>query len=321
MPAKSTRSTSRTIIFVALGANILVAVIKFCAAAWTGSSAMLSEGIHSTVDMGNELLLLYGMHRGERAPDHEHPMGHGREVYFWSFAVALMFFAVGAVAAINQGITSVLHPRSVQNVEASYLVLLISALIDGTSWWIELHLFKGKRRYSQVINAIHRSKDPPSFVVLFEDSASLIGLAIAFLGIYLSSRFNLPVLDGVASILLGLVLAGTAVLLGMETKSLLIGEPADGAIVTSIIGIAETIDGITCVNNVLTVHLAPQQIIAALSIEFDDVLKTPEIEAKITELEHRVRRQHPAVIALFVKPQSPEAYRDMVKRRFDKTRS
>lgn len=310
------RYSSRTIIYVALAANILVAATKFAAAAWTGSSAMLSEGIHSTVDTGNELLLLYGMHRGAARPDRDHPLGNGREVYFWSFAVALLVFALGAGASLHEGFIHVLNPAPIRNVAANYVVLALSAVIDGSSWWITLRTFKAKKRYSEILGAIRSSKDPPAFIVLFENSAALLGLGVAFVGIYLSTTLNRPVLDGVASIFIGLVLATVAILLARETKSLLIGERADQIIVDSIVQIAASMQGVAHANGVLTVHLAPEQIVVALSVEFADELKTSEIEANVTELERRIRRIHPAVVALFVKPQSPEGYKQMIAQRY-----
>jgi cation diffusion facilitator family transporter len=310
------RFSSRTFIYVALGANCLVAAIKFAAAAWTGSSAMYSEGIHSVVDMGNECLLLYGLHRSAARPDHEHPLGYGREVYFWSFAVALLVFAVGAGASLHEGFTRVMDPQPIQNVGANYIVLAISAVIDGGSWWFTLRTFKAGKNFSAIFAAVHRSKDPPAFIVLFEDSAAIAGLVIAFVGIYLSVWLQSPILDGVASIFIGLILAVTAVLLARETKSLLIGERADQGIVDSIMQIAGSLNGVKNANGVLTVHLAPQQIVAAMSIEFADGLKTAEIEAAVAELERRVRRMHPAVVALFVKPQSPEGYKETIARRY-----
>ena len=197
-------------------------------------------------------------------------------------------------------------------------MLAISALFDGTTWWLALRHFRGERPYSQIVGAIRESKDPPSFMVLFEDSAALAGILVAFVGIYLSVRLDLPVLDGVGSILIGLILGVTAWLLAKETKSLLIGERADPAIVASIMHVAGRIDGVTHANGVLTVHLAPQEILVALSLEFADELRTPDIEAKVIELERCVRLSHPEVVAVFVKPQSPEGFREMAARRFGK---
>lgn len=314
----ASRFSYRTVIYAAIAANLLVAATKFGAAAWTGSSAMLSEGIHSVVNTGNELLLLYGLHRGAARPDRDHPLGYGREIYFWSFVAALLVFALGAGVALYEGITHVLSAEPIQNARVNYVVLGLSALFDGSSWWIALRNFKGEKRYADLFGAIRDSKDPPTFIVLFEDSAALVGLLIAFAGIYLSVRLNLPVLDGAASILIGLVLAVTAVLLARETKGLLIGERADQNIHDSILRIAGGIEGVAHANGVITIHLAPQQIMVALSLEFADELRTPEIEAKVIELERRVRLMHPGVVALFVKPQSPGGFKETNERRYGK---
>ena len=312
----ATRTSSRTVIYAAIAGNLLVALTKFAAAIWTGSSAMLSEGIHSVVDTGNELLLLYGLRRAKIRPDRDHPLGYGREIYFWSFVVALLVFAVGAGLSLYEGIAHVMNPTPIRNPAANYVVLALSALFDGATWWIALRNFKGDKRYAELFGAFRDSKDPPSFMVLFEDSAALIGLFIAFAGTYLSVSLDLPVLDGVASILIGLVLAVIASILARETKSLLIGEPANQSIVDAITRLAEEIEGIAHANGILTVHLAPSQIMVALSLEFADELKTPEIEAKVSELERRVCRLHPEITALFVKPQSPGSFKQMIADRF-----
>jgi cation diffusion facilitator family transporter len=312
------RLSSRRVIYAAILGDLLIGLTKLTAAAWTGSSSLLSEGIHSIVDTGNGFLLLYGLRRSKAQPDREHPLGYGREIYFWSFVVAVLLFAFGAGVSLYQGVVHVLHPEPVQHPAASYIVLGLSALFDGTTWWLALRNFRGERRYSDLLDAIRESKDPPSFMVLFEDSAALAGILVAFAGIYLSVRLDLPVLDGVGSILIGLILAVTASLLAKETKSLLIGERADQGIVDSILRVAGQIEGVTHANGILTVHLAPREILVALSLEFADELKTPEIEARVIEIERRVRLSHPDVVAVFVKPQSPEGFRETVARRFGK---
>jgi cation diffusion facilitator family transporter len=253
------RLSSRRVIYAAILGDFLIGLTKLTAAAWTGSSSLLSEGVHSIVDTGNGFLLLYGLHRSAARPDLEHPLGYGREIYFWSFVVAVLLFAFGAGVSLYQGVAHVLNPEPVQHVAASYAVLGISALFDGTTWWLALRNFRGERRYSEIFDAIRKSKDPPSFMVLFEDSAALAGILVAFAGIYLSARLNLPVLDGVGSILIGLILGLTAWLLAKETKSLLIGERADPGIVDSIMRVAGQIDGVTHANGILTVHLAPKE--------------------------------------------------------------
>jgi cation diffusion facilitator family transporter len=312
------RLSSRRVIYAAILGDLLIGLTKLIAAAWTGSSSLLSEGVHSIVDTGNGFLLLYGLHRAAARPDIEHPLGYGREIYFWSFVVAVLLFAFGAGVSLYQGVVHVLNPEPVQHLAASYTVLGLSALFDGTTWWLALRNFRGERRYSDLLDAIRESKDPPSFMVLFEDSAALAGILVAFASIYLSVRLDLPVLDGVGSIVIGLILAVTASLLAKETKSLLIGERADQGIVDSILRVAGQIDGVTHANGILTVHLAPQEILVALSLEFADELKTPDIEARVIELERRVRLSHPEVAAVFVKPQSPEGFRETAARRFGK---
>jgi cation diffusion facilitator family transporter len=312
----ASRYSSRTVIYAAIAGNLLVALTKFGAASWTGSSAMLSEGIHSVVDTGNEILLLYGLSRATIQPDREHPLGYGREIYFWSFVVALLVFAVGAGFSFYEGVAQITRPTPIQNPAINYVVLALSTLFEGSTWWIALRNFKGERPYRDLLQAFHDSKDPPSFMVLFEDSAALIGLLVAFMGTYLSVSLNLPVLDGVASVLIGFVLAATATLLARETKGLLIGEPADRSIVDAITRLAEEIEGISHANGILTVHLAPQQIVVALSLEFADELTTPQIEAKVSELEQRVCGSHLKVVALFVKPQSISRFKESIPGRF-----
>ena len=277
---------------------------------------MLSEAVHSVVDTGNSLLLLYGLHRAKLPPDHDHPLGHGREIYFWSFVVAVLVFALGAGVSLYEGVAHILSPEPLKNPAVNYIVLGLSVLFDGTTWWIALRHFKGQTRYKNIFRAIRTSKDPSSFMVLFEDSAALIGLIIAFAGTYLSVRLDLPVLDGAASILIGVVLASMAALLARETKGLLMGEGADQSIVDSIMHIAEVMEGVAHANGIMTVHLAPEQIIVALSLEFADELKTTDIEFKVIELERRLRHLHPAVIALFVKPQSASGYKDALVHRY-----
>ena len=315
-PRRVATLSSRKVLYAAIAGNLLVAATKFGASAMTGSSAMLSEAVHSLVDTGNSLLLLHGMRRAKVPADHDHPLGYGREIYFWSFVVALMVFALGAGAAFYEGVSHVLNPEPIQNAAISYAVLGLSALFDGTTWWLALRNFKGRTRYANLFRAVRRSKDPSSFMVLFEDSAALIGLSIAFAGTVLSIWLGVPAIDGVASILIGLVLAATAILLARETKGLLIGESADPAIVESIMAIANAMEGVAHANGIITVHLGPEQVVAALSVELAGELTTPDIEAKIAELERRVRRAHPAVIALFIKPQSSAGYKDTMIRRF-----
>ena len=297
-------TSSKTVIYAALAGNLLVALTKFIAAAASGSSSMLSEGIHSLVDTFNQVLLLYGMHRARRAPDRMHPLGYGRELYFWSFIVAVLLFALGAGVSIYEGIQHVMAPRPVENTGVVYVVLALAFVFEGVSWRISQRAFRAAKGDLGYWEAFRKSKDPASFMVLFEDTAALIGIAIAALGTFASVALDMPRLDGVASILIGLVLALTSALLARESKGLLIGEPAAPGIAAAIEGLAGSEPGVIAVNDVFTVHLAPDQIVVALSLEFADKLRTPQIEASVVHIEERVRAAHPQVLALFVKPQT-----------------
>jgi cation diffusion facilitator family transporter len=302
-------ASSTTVVYAALAGNVLVALTKAVAAAWTGSAAMTSEAIHSAVDTSNELLLLYGIRRSELPPDKDHPLGYGRELYFWSFIVALLVFAGGATASLWEGVRHVLAPEPIRQPGVNYVVLGLSAAFEGASWWVSWRQFSRAKGRVGIYEAFRRSKDPPSFMVLFEDSAALLGLAVAALGNLGSQLLHAPRLDGAASIVIGLILAATAALLARESKSLLIGESASPVLATSILSIAASKDGVEAANGLFTVQLAPNQVVAALSLEFDDRLKVPELEELVAEIERDVARQHPQIVRLFVKPQRPETFR------------
>jgi cation diffusion facilitator family transporter len=301
--------SSTVVVYAALAGNLAVALTKTAAAVLTGSAAMASEATHSFVDTGNEILLLYGIRRSRRRADPEHPIGYGRELYFWSFIVALLVFALGAGLSIYQGVAHILSPRPIERPEVSYIVLALAFVFESASWAVSLRQFNRARGPLGVYEAFRRSKDPPSFMVLFEDSAALLGIVIAAAGTWASVAFDAPMYDGVASIGIGLVLAVTAALLARESKSLLIGERADPALTASIIGIAAEFGCVARANNLFTVQLAPDQVVAALSLEFDDSLHVPAIEALVEKIERKVRAAHPEVVALFVKPQAGATYR------------
>jgi cation diffusion facilitator family transporter len=294
---------SRFVVHAALAGNLLVAVTKFVAAFWTGSSAMLSEAIHSTVDTADQVVLLYGLSRAERPPDARHPLGYGRELYFWSFIVSLLMFTIGAGVTFYEGIDHVLHPHAIDNPLVAYGVLGAAALFEGTSWTFALREFRRAKGDAGYLQAVRQSKDPPTFIVLLEDSAALVGLLIAFLGTFFAARLGLPVLDGAASLGIAAVLAVTALMLARESKGLLIGEPASRELRDAIRRTASRIDGIERVQIVFTVHMAPDQVVAALSLEFRDSMTAPEIERAVDALEAAIQAAHPEVIAIFVKPE------------------
>jgi cation diffusion facilitator family transporter len=309
-------ASSKHVVYAALAGNLLIAVTKSAAALWTGSSAMLSEAVHSFVDTGNEVLLLYGMHRAARSADVEHPLGYGRELYFWSFIVALLIFALGAAAAVYEGVAHLRRPEPISDPLINYAVLAAAFVFESGSWLISFRQFRAAKGELGWYQAFRRSKDPPSFMVLFEDSAALIGIVIAALATWAAVAFGLPVLDGAGSILIGAVLAATAALLARESKSLLIGERADRALSQSILEIAGAEGKVARANGVLTVQLAPDQVVAALSLDFADELRAAEIEAKVVEIEQKVRAAHPEVVALFVKPQADKTFAQAARHRF-----
>jgi cation diffusion facilitator family transporter len=309
-------TSSKTAVYAALIGNLLVALTKSGAAAWTGSSAMLSEAVHSFVDTGNELLLLYGMRRSARPPDAGHPLGYGRELYFWSFVVALLIFALGALISIYEGISHIRHPEPITDPGVNYIVLALAFVFEGGSWLISLRQFRAAKGELGYYEAFRRSKDPPSFTVLFEDSAALVGILIAALATYFASTFDRPALDGLGSILIGTLLAAVAVLLARESKSLLIGERADRGLSDAVLRAAAEQPGVERANGVLTVQLAPDAVIAAMSVDFEDTLSAAEVERAVQRIEERVRARHPQVVSLFIKPQSGVSYRDAVRRRY-----
>jgi len=308
--------SSKTAVHAALAGNLLVAATKLLAAFWTGSSAMMSEAIHSLVDSGNEVLLLYGLHRAARRPDAQHPLGYGRELYFWSFVVALLIFALGAGVSILQGIAHIRAPGEITDPFVNYVVLAFAFVFEGVSWTIALRKFREVKGDLGYVEAFRRSKDPPSFMVLFEDSAALIGIVLAAIGTFASASLGMPVMDGVASVLIGIVLALTAMLLARESKSLLIGERADRDLCEAILRIARTEPGVDSANGVITVQMAPDQIVAALSVDFDDSVNASDVENIVLDIERKVRAERPDVVTLFVKPQSRKAYANAVERQY-----
>jgi cation diffusion facilitator family transporter len=302
-------SGSRNVVYAALAGNLAIAVIKFVAAAVTGSSAMLSEGVHTLVDSVNELLLLYGMKRAARPRDISHPFGHGRELYFWSFIVAVQVLVVGAAVAGYQGVIHVLYPEPMRLALVNYVVLAASFAFESASWWVAFKEFRAAKGEQGYFEAFRESKDPTTFTVLFEDSAAILGLLIAAAGIAAAQVFHMPRFDGVASIGIALVLAFSSALLAQETKNLLIGEAARPHVRESLIEIAGADPGVRSANGVLTVQLGPSQVFAALSAEFQGHLSTADIEACVLRLETAIMEAHPEVTVLFVKPQTAETWR------------
>ncbi len=294
---------SNIAVWGALAANLAIAAAKFGAAAFTGSSSMLSEGFHSAVDSTNEILLLYGEHRSKRAPDKSHPFGYGRELYFWSFVVALMIFAVGAGLALYEGYSHIVQPEPAGDPLVNYAVLGLALLFEGTSWVIGIRKMaasKGERGWWEAVRA---SKDPSTLAVVFEDSAALIGLVIAALGVYLSEVLHEPRIDGIASLVIGGLLAVVAALLAREAKGLLIGEPADDALIARMTRVLEADDAILRVNHIRSVHIAPDAVFTAISADFRDTVTMREGEELIEALERRLRDEAPELAEIYIRPE------------------
>lgn len=295
---------SKKVIYAAILGNLLIAATKFVAAFFTGSSAMLSEGVHSLVDTGNGGLLLYGLRRAARPADKSHPLGHGRELYFWSFIVALLVFAVGAGVSLYEGIIHIMEPEPVANPLVNYVVLGFAMLFEGTSWFIALKEFRTVKGEMGYVKAVRISKDPSIFTVLFEDTAALLGLLVAFIGISAAQFLDMPELDGVASIGIAIILGATAIFLARESKGLLMGEAALPEVEQQILDIAGKDPAVQKANGVLTVHMGPKQIVAGLSVEFEDHVLAPEIEACVQRIEAALKTVNPDIVTLFVKPQT-----------------
>ena len=297
-------ASSKKVIIAALIGNGLIAVTKFIAAALTGSSAMLSEGIHSLVDTGNQMLLLYGLKRAQRPPDERFPFGHGKEIYFWSFVVAILIFAVGAGVSIYEGILHILHPTELVNPIINYIVLGLAIIFEGFAFFFALTEFRKQKGRLGYIQAVKRGKDPSIFVVLFEDSAAMLGLLVALAGVYLTATTGQGWYDGAASVVVGLILAGTAIWLAIETKSLLIGEGADQATVRGIRALADSKPGVRHVNEILTLHMGPDFILVTISIDFEDQLATTEMEQVITQIDQEIKESYPHVKRVFVEAEA-----------------
>ncbi len=293
-------SESKKVVFAALAGNALISVTKLFAASVTGSSAMLSEGIHSIVDTGNQGLLLLGMKKAAKPADKEHPFGYGKEIYFWSFVVAILIFAVGAGVSLYEGVHHIQHPEPLENISITYIVLALSFLFEGSAWFFALKQFsrsKGKLGYMQ---AVRRSKDPSTFVVLFEDSAAMAGILVAFLGIWLGQHTGLLWLDGAASVVIGLILGVTAWLLAVETKDLLIGESAVPEMVEGVRALAGDVSEVEYVNEVLTLHMGPDFVLVNLSLDFRDSCTAEQVEDAIARLDQRIKLNWPLVKKVFV---------------------
>jgi cation diffusion facilitator family transporter len=306
-PQPGAEGSTSVAVWAALAGNLAVAAAKFIAAALTGSAAMLSETMHSLVDGINEVLLLYGISRSTRPADAAHPLGYAREVYFWSFVVALLIFTIGAGVSAYEGIHRLEHPQAIDKPLVIFVVLGFSLLFEGASLVVGVRAFRAASGGLSWWEAFRRSKDPPAFIVVFEDAAALLGILTAAAGTLATILTGDGRWDGVASLVIGLILAAVAMLLAQESKALLIGERADPQLAAAIMRIASGMPGVCSANSIATVQLAPAQVVAYLSLDFFDYMRAPDIERTVMQMEDKIRGEHPEVSALFVKPQSVAA--------------
>ena len=298
---------SKRVIYAALFGNLLIAVTKFGAAFATGSSAMLSEAVHSLVDTGNQGLLLYGLRRARRPPDDAHPYGYGMELYFWTFVVAILIFGLGAGVSIYEGVQKLLHPHPITNPVISYIVLSFALLFEAAAWTVAFREFRKVKGTGGYLDAVRRSKDPVLFTVLFEDSAAMAGLVFAFAGILAGQLLDMPELDGIAAICIGVILTIVAALLAYEAKGLLIGESATTSVVQGIRGIVKEESGFLNLNELLTMHFGPKDVLLNLSLDFADVLTSRQVEDSISRMESRIKSAFPEITRVFIEAQGARA--------------
>lgn len=301
-------SGSTSVVYAALAGNAAIAATKFAAAAFTGSSAMLSEAIHSVVDTGNEGLLLLGMSRSKQPPDPEHPFGHGMEVYFWAFIVAILIFGVGAGVSFYEGVLHISHPEPVSSFVVNYVVLGLAFVFEGTAWCFALREFNRRRGEQGVVKAIRRSKDPTVFTVLFEDTAAILGLLVALVGLLATQFLGAMWADGAASIGIGVILAVAAAGLAYETKSLLTGEAASPGTLAEIRRIALAATGVRAINELRTVHFGPDRILANISLDFDDRLDLADVERTVARLDGAIKERFSEIAYVFIEAQAHETH-------------
>ncbi|HEY8596579.1 MAG TPA: cation diffusion facilitator family transporter [Devosiaceae bacterium] len=305
---------STRVIYAALAGNALIAVTKFGASMVSGSSAMLSEAIHSLVDTGNQGLLLFGLRQSSRPADDRHPFGHGLELYFWSFVVAILIFGLGAGISFYEGVVKLLDPHPVTNFAINYVVLGLAFVFEAVPWGIAFGEFNRMRGRTGFIRAVRQSKDPTVFTVLFEDTAALLGLVAAALGLAGAQFLGLKWADAAASMTIGIILALTATLLAIETKSLLTGEAAGRGVVEGVRQIALSTPNVARINELKTVHFGPEDILLNISLDLRDHIDLDDVEDTVRTLERRIQRHFPAIRQISIEIQSYEDHAAALRR-------
>lgn len=291
---------SKISIYGAIIANLGIAISKFIAGSYTGSSAMISEGIHSLVDTSNGLLLLLGIKRSQRQADKTHPFGYGMEIYFWSFIVAILIFALGGGIAIYEGIHHIIEPVKVSNININYMVLGVAILLEGTSLIVALKQFQKNNGKYGLIKSMRKSKDSSTFTVIVEDLGAMVGLVVAIIGLFVGDYFGIPIADGVASVIIGLILTGMAIFLAIETKGLLIGESMDQESISILENILTKHIHVTDHGLIRSVHFGPSGVMVGVDVHFDDQYSLAQIEAGIVEIEAEFKEKVPVVKHVFI---------------------
>lgn len=301
MPGKG---ESKVAVIGAVIGNLLVAVSKFIAAAFTGSSAMIAEGIHSLVDTGNGTLVLFGMKRANRPADRAHPFGHGKELYFWTLIVAISIFGIGGGMSIYEGVTHLLRPTPAENPFVNYVVLAIALVLEGSSFYVAMREFNAARGERPAGEFIKASKDPSLFTVVFEDSAAMLGLAVAFLGVLLGQITGSPYFDGAASVIIGIILAGVAWLLARESKGLLVGEAVEPAVLERMRAIVSADAAIEGVGDIRTMYVGPHDLLVNLDVAFRSGVDAPGMHASIARVEGALKAAYPEVGNVYIEAAS-----------------
>jgi cation diffusion facilitator family transporter len=296
---------SKKAVVAAIAGNLAIAAIKFVAAFMTGSSAMISEGIHSLVDTGNGVLLFHGLRRAARPADDAHPFGHGAEIYFWSLVVAMSIFGVGGGMSIYEGISHIQHPAVLESATINYIVLALAFVFESFSFSVAWRGFRKVEKQRSVFVALREAKDPSLFTVLFEDTAALLGLVVAFVGVFLSHQFDAPAFDGAASVVIGVILVCSALWLARESRSLLVGEAAHPDMVAALREIALADEAVVGLGAVLTMHLGPEEVLLNIEVEFTPGCRIEEIHEAIERIESQMAERFPEVTRVFIEVKGP----------------
>lgn len=290
-------------IYSALAANLLIALTKFIAGSFTNSSSMISEGIHSTVDTANQLLILYGIKRSKKAPDQSHPFGYGKELYFWSFVVSILIFGLAGALSIYQGVAHIMEPEIMKDPFWNYIVLFLSLIFEGTSFIIAIKAFNQTRNGMGWWDAIVKSKDPSSFLVVFEDGAAVAGLIIVMILMWFSHSMQIPELDGLASVIVGLLLVFVSFILARESRSLLMGEGIASETRDKITRLAEKDAAVVKVKNILSTYQSPEEVILMLIIDLEEHLDTEEITEAIQRIRTDIKNEFKFVRFVIIQPE------------------